>query len=63
VYDAEGVLIDGRNRKQACHRAGVQPTRTTLPRGSRPGGVHPLGQHPAAAHEQGSAGARHRSRL
>jgi hypothetical protein len=30
---ARGVLIDGRNRKEACRRAGVPPTRTTLPVG------------------------------
>jgi hypothetical protein len=26
VLDSENVLIDGRNRLEACHRAGVGPT-------------------------------------
>jgi ParB/Sulfiredoxin domain len=30
VRDADGVLIDGRNRLEACRRAGVKPTYTDL---------------------------------
>lgn len=30
VLDADGVLIDGRNRLEACRRAGVEPAYTTL---------------------------------
>jgi hypothetical protein len=30
VLDADGVLIDGRNRLEACRRAGVEPTFTVL---------------------------------
>lgn len=36
VYDRDGVLIDGRNRQEACRRAGVEPTHTTLPDGVDP---------------------------
>ena len=36
VLDRDGVLIDGRNRRKACERAGVEPTFTTLEDGQDP---------------------------
>ena len=34
IYDADGVLVDGRCRLEACRRAGVAPKTVTLPPGA-----------------------------
>ena len=36
MLDAEGTLVDGRNRRAACRLAGVEPRSTTLPDGADP---------------------------
>jgi ParB-like nuclease domain len=34
IYDSDGILIDGRNRLEACRRAGIEPQSVTLPPGT-----------------------------
>jgi ParB-like nuclease domain len=34
IYDADGVLVDGRCRLEACRRAGIEPRTVTLPPGA-----------------------------